>query len=417
MVTSAENDLLTRVEGDAPLGRLMRENYWVPFALSENLMAGDAPTPVRLFGDDFVAFRAADGRIGFLDELCPHRRASLTLARAEGDGLRCIYHGWKIDAGGDVVEAPTQTVRHDQFCANVRTTHFPVHESGGIAWVWLGGTEAPAFPDLPFDARHGVNVAMTYSIVQCNWLQGAEGGLDSAHAAFLHQSWIAKIIEKQTGSVGTDGVRAAIATVPVYETEQTSYGMRSVSLRTRPDGATFARTSHFFLPFVIVVPEGYEGHTHIFAFAPIDDTHHILFFGNYGTVPQMTQHDFGAARADYEADARNFAPTMGDRSARWGQDRELMKAGHFTGFDRTVIDEDAAVQMSMGPVVDRTKENLSGSDVAVATARRIILEALAAFEGGELPPGSAKDPAGVQVPDPFEALLDPGVSWRAVEPA
>src|SRR5579875_3093499 len=102
---------MTRVEGDAPLGRLMRGHYWVPFALSSNLVAGDAPTPVRLFGDNFVAFRARDGRVGFLDELCPHRRASLLLARHEGDGLRCIYHGWKVSAEGDLMECPTQTVR------------------------------------------------------------------------------------------------------------------------------------------------------------------------------------------------------------------------------------------------------------------------------------------------------------------
>ncbi len=30
MVTQAENELLTRLEGDAPMGRLMRENYWIP---------------------------------------------------------------------------------------------------------------------------------------------------------------------------------------------------------------------------------------------------------------------------------------------------------------------------------------------------------------------------------------------------
>ena len=81
MVTTTDSDLMTRVEGEAPLGRLMRDNYWVPFALSTNLVAGDPPAAVRLFGDNFVAFRAPDGRIGLLDENCPHRRASLLLAR------------------------------------------------------------------------------------------------------------------------------------------------------------------------------------------------------------------------------------------------------------------------------------------------------------------------------------------------
>ena len=124
MVNRAENELITRVEGDAPLGRLMRENYWVPFALSENLVAGDAPTLVRLFGENYVAFRSPDGRIGFLDELCPHRRASLTLARVEGDALRCVYHGWKIDVSGCVVEAPTQSVRQNSSAQRYPSTTF-----------------------------------------------------------------------------------------------------------------------------------------------------------------------------------------------------------------------------------------------------------------------------------------------------
>src|SRR5215510_1429885 len=144
MVTRSENDLMTRVEGSAHLSRLMRENYWIPFALSENLVAGDAPTAVRLFGQNYVAFRAPDGRIGFFDELCPHRRASLLLARPEGSGLRCIYHGWKMDVPGCVVECPTQVHRAEQFAKSIQFPHFTVHEAGGIAWVWLGGAEAPA---------------------------------------------------------------------------------------------------------------------------------------------------------------------------------------------------------------------------------------------------------------------------------
>ena len=146
MTTRAENDLMTRIEGDAPMGRLMRANYWMPFALSAHLVHGEAPMPVRLFGENYVAFRAEDGRIGFFDELCPHRRASLALGRIEGNGVRCIYHGWKLDVAGCVVEAPTQVARPEAFAARVPVVHFPVHESGGLAWVWLAGVEAPPFP-------------------------------------------------------------------------------------------------------------------------------------------------------------------------------------------------------------------------------------------------------------------------------
>ena len=155
MVTREENELLTRVEGEAAMGRLMREHYWIPFSLSSHLVHGEAPMPVRLFGENYVAFRAQDGRVGFLDEHCPHRRASLTLARVEGNCLQCIYHGWKIDVSGCVVDAPTQLVRPERFAANVDVAHFPVREAGGLAWVWLGGGDAPPFPELPFaDSAH-----------------------------------------------------------------------------------------------------------------------------------------------------------------------------------------------------------------------------------------------------------------------
>ena len=132
MVTQAENELMTRIDGDAPMGHLVREHCWIPFALSSNLVHDDGPLPVRLLGANYVAFRAEDGRVGFLDELCPHRRASLALARLDGNCLQCIYHGWKIDVSGCVAEAPTQLVRPERFAAAVEVTHFPVHEAPGI---------------------------------------------------------------------------------------------------------------------------------------------------------------------------------------------------------------------------------------------------------------------------------------------
>ncbi len=58
---------------------------------------------MEALGERFVAFRDTDGRLGLLDELCPHRRASLVLGRNEECGLRCLYHGWKIDVEGNIL--------------------------------------------------------------------------------------------------------------------------------------------------------------------------------------------------------------------------------------------------------------------------------------------------------------------------
>jgi hypothetical protein len=50
--------------------------------------------------------------------------------------------------------------------------------------------------------------------------------------------------------------------------------------------------------------------------------------------------------------------------------------------------QDAAVQESMGPIVDRTKERLVSTDVGIIMARgRLILAAKALSEKGVLPPG------------------------------
>src|SRR5690606_10281083 len=99
---------LTQVCGNAPMGRMLREHWWVPAALSDKLEADGAPLRVQLFGKRYVAFRATDGRVGFFNEACPHRGASLALARNEDNALRCIYHGWKFGVDGVTLEVPTQ---------------------------------------------------------------------------------------------------------------------------------------------------------------------------------------------------------------------------------------------------------------------------------------------------------------------
>jgi phthalate 4,5-dioxygenase len=412
MTTQAENELMTRIEGGAPMGRLMREHYWIPFALSAHLVHGDAPLPVRLFGENFVAFRAEDGRVGFLDELCPHRRASLLLSRIEGNGVRCIYHGWKIDASGCVVECPTQTVRAEQFAARARVVHFPVHEAGGLAWAWTGRGEPPPFPCLPFAAEDRYRL-WCVSRVPCNWLQGLEGSVDSVHVAMLHQTWIALSVDMvEHANLSHALARAA----PAYETRSTPYGLRAAALRQTADGRTYVRVTEHMMPLVTITPVGGTEPRAgaVFVISPVDDTHHLLFFGTVGPTPHsaLPWDEINMQDPEYVPEPSDYAGLRGDRWNRWGQDRALMASGHFTGFGRSLLEEDVAVQSSMGPVVDRSKENLSSSDVAVAHLRRMLLEGLAAFEVGELPPGSAFSPEGVRLPNASEMLVGPGDRWE-----
>ena len=93
MLSREDNELLTRVGAGTPMGSLM-QRYWIPALFSEQVAEPDC-TPVRvaLLGEQLVAFRDSDGRVGLLDERCPHRTASLYFGRNEECGLRCVYHG------------------------------------------------------------------------------------------------------------------------------------------------------------------------------------------------------------------------------------------------------------------------------------------------------------------------------------
>lgn len=411
MTTAAENQRMTRVEGDAPLGRLMRQHYWVPFAQSAHLVHGQPPLAVRLLGEDLVAFRDAEGTIGLLDELCPHRRASLLLGRVEPDGLRCIYHGWKISACGAVVDCPTQTVRAEQFAAKVPVGCYPVAEAGGLAWAWMGGGEPPPVPVLPF-ADEDLHRYWVTCQVPCNWLQGLEGSVDSVHVGMLHQTWIAASVKMAEHA----NLSFALVEAPTYETEATDYGLRAAALRKTSTGQTYVRITEHLLPFVTITPVG--GTTPrtgaVFVISPVDDTHHQLFFGTFGPTPHSGQPLDQIAMQDpsYDPDPLDYTGLRGDRRSRWGQDRALMDAGHFTGFGRSLLEEDAAVQTSMGPVVDRSAENLSSSDVAVAHLRRLLLEAIDTAEAGGVPLASARGGGPVRLPNATELLVDPGQRWE-----
>ena len=169
MLSREENDLLCRIEPGTPMGAMMRR-YWIPALLSEELPAADgAPIRVRLLGEDLVAFRDTQGRVGLLEELCAHRCVSLVYGRNEQNGLRCIYHGWKYDVHGTVLETPAEP-GDSTFKDRVTQTAYPTRDVAGVIWAYMGPADKmPPFPDfeysrLPAEQRH-----VTKIFEACNW--------------------------------------------------------------------------------------------------------------------------------------------------------------------------------------------------------------------------------------------------------
>src|ERR1700754_4060970 len=147
MTTAAEGTELTRVGPGTVMGELMRQ-YWIPAAMSSELKVDGEPMRLMLLGEKLIAFRDSSGRVGVMDHRCPHRCASLFLARNEGNGLRCVYHGWKFDAAGNCVDMPSVPA-HQDFKAKVKAKAYQVTERAGVVWVYMGAAaEAPPFPGL-----------------------------------------------------------------------------------------------------------------------------------------------------------------------------------------------------------------------------------------------------------------------------
>ena len=378
MLTRADNELVTRVCGDAPLGQMLRKHFWIPAMISQKLVADGPPVRSRLLGEDYVAFRATDGRVGFFDESCPHRGVSLALARNEDNALRCIFHGWKYDVSGRCVEVPTQPTNHDGFCKQVRLNHYPVREAAGIVWVYLGKREElPTFPDFEWlGAPSPSHVFPTMHIGNFNWLQAVETTMDSAHLGILHSSSI-----KTLGDIGI----TKDYTAPVYETEFKPYGFRYASIRKMNDGRAYVRVNTFVAPwfsFISPTTNNAPGGTIQFT-VPMDDEHSIFFFVEFRRN--------GLNMAEFPlfknlTDPANFPPgAPGGPENSWGQDRDAMKRGHWSGFEQNLLTEDLVCATSMKPIVDRTKEMLNAADAAVVNTRRSVLNAVNQFIAGEVP--------------------------------
>jgi phthalate 4,5-dioxygenase oxygenase subunit len=405
MLTAEQNRLLTEVEGDAPMGQFMRERHWIPCARSESLEPGGAPKHVRLLGSDYVAFRVPDGRVGFFDEKCPHRGASLVLARNEDCGLRCIFHAWKFDVTGKAVAAPSEGAREAQFLENVKINHYPTFEGGGLLWVYLGKGAIPERPPLPFLDLGKDKLWISRSITPCNWFQGVEGTIDSVHVGTLHQSWIAKHYGKTAQTEGK-GIGLTLDTHPRYEVEDTNYGLKAAALRTLGDGRQYVRVTEYIMPFVALAPGRGEAMGTVFIATPIDNNSHMLFWGFWDEDGDRAESERDMTVGERDPD--HWVSIVAGDDMTFGQNRAAMVEGHFSGFDKCLLEEDMVVQASMGPIVDRTKEHLCSSDVGLAHARRRLLNEVAAFKRGE--PTSTTAPG--QIVRPLDRVADADYRWR-----
>jgi len=393
------------------MGETLRR-YWIPALLAWELPGPDcAPVRVKLLGEELVAFRDTRGRIGLLDEHCPHRLVSLFFGRNEDCGLRCVYHGWKFDVDGRCVDMMNEP-EDLGFAHKIRTTSYPTAEAGGIIWAYLGPPQHQpppphfAWTQAPASHRHVSKV-----IQDSNWLQGLEGGIDTSHVPILH-----RVLTADSSRPGFKPMDPFVrGKAPTLELDLTDYGYRYAGLRLLDGGEMHVRAYHLILPFHQIRPArtgassnvtGAAGHIWV----PMDDETTMVYNWEQSSGAPLTEEDRLERRlgnGPFDVDQTTFRSRK-NRENDYLLDRAVQRTETFTGIDGVNI-QDRAVQESMGRVVDRSREHLGPADRAVIQARRLLLQAIKSVEAGGTPPGVAPTYYALR---PAEAVVPRDTDWR-----
>jgi phthalate 4,5-dioxygenase oxygenase subunit len=400
MLSKENNELVTRVGRDTPMGNLMRA-YWLPALLSSDLPENDGdPLRIRLLGEDLVAFRDTNGVAAILGEHCAHRGVSLYFGRNEQCGLRCPYHGWKYDVTGACVDMPNES-SDSKLPALIRQTAYPCVERGGLVWTYMGSSSEPpplpAWEWLDFSADM---VHLSLRVQECNWLQALEGEVDPSHGAILHG---------RVDGRGSGPDRLVSDTAPHIEVFESEVGVQVASRRNAGPDDYYWRINQFVLPFYTLVPPngkdpyGNEPDINGHAWVPMDDEHTLCVMFSYNpanTMPERRRRLYNEGSRGREPGHMTehgmlpFDPRKpyGKYWPRWnaandyGFDRDAQRSKYFSGL-AGLWPQDAGCQESMGTLADRSNEHLCAADAGIARVRRSLRSAvLALSETGKLPP-------------------------------
>jgi len=363
---------LAEVGPGTPMGELLRR-YWHPIGMASD--ATDKPRKVRVLGEDLILFRDKTGRTGLVYPHCAHRGTSLYYGKVDEQGIRCCYHGWHFDVQGNCLNQPCEP-NGGRAREAKRQPWYPVQEQYGLIWAYMGPPERK--PVLPrYECLENLDEGEFLEaddssiggggpqIIPCNWLQHYENLVDPFHVVILH-----------SGFSGTQFV-PEMAVMPDVHWETTDLGVRTISLRTLPDGKTLRRISEAGLPTLRVIPSprlgrnGAGGRVESLGWVlPIDDHHfRIYVVGRVREVGELSRM----------------------RTRMNGKLWEEM-----TEEEHQLYPNDIEAMVSQGVIAKHSEEHLATSDRGIVMLRRLLRQQLDAVAQG-------KDPAGVS----FDADASP----------
>ena len=409
MSRQEQNELLTQTSPGTAMGDMFRR-YWIPALLAEELPEADCPpVRVKLLSERMIAFRDSDGQLGLIDEFCAHRGVSLWFGRNEEKGLRCPYHGWKYDVNGQCVDVPSEAPESG-YCDKIKLTSYPLVEKGGILWTYMGPKELqPPLPEFEFATVGPKQRYISKRFQACNYLQAMEGGIDSSHVSFLHSG----ALEHDPLFKGAAGNKYNLQDYQVkFEVVESKGGLHIGARRNAENGNYYWRITQWVMPCFTVIPPRGDHPIHGHFWIPIDDENCWAWSYDFHPVRQLTTEERAAMVDGQGIHVKTIPGTyipVQNSSNDYLMDRAAQKAGiSYSGIEGIGI-QDASLQESMGPIADRSKENLVSTDNGIIMARHRLRKAAQAVQRGEAPPGLTAEEQRVRS---ASIVLPPDVAFK-----
>ncbi len=391
MLSAVDNELLTRTGAGTPMGDYFRR-YWQPVALSCELAEPDGPPiRVRVMGEDLVAFRDTNGRIGLIEPHCAHRGANLFFGRNEACGLRCVYHGWKYDVDGHCIDMPN-VPQEAGYHGKVSIKAYPTCEFGDMVWAYLGpvGHRPAAPPQLEYGVVPGPHRYVCKRLVDCNWAHAMEGALDTAHFSFLHMPAPGMRSNANPDAAADENRLRWLRNdpLPQFVIKQHEVGFVIGGSRKADNDALYWRITQFMLPAHSITPSAMPGETYFgYTWVPITDESCWIYVYAWHPERPLTADE----RAKYEKGGFGQMAELGpgyvplrNRANDYLIDRDDQKHRSFTGV-RGIAEQDQMAWESQGYIVDRTRERLSPTDAGIVQFRRVMLDGVQALREGRAP--------------------------------
>lgn len=409
-----DNELLTKVGPRTIMGNFMRQ-YWFPILKSSEVKRDGPPIRFRLLGEDLLAFRDSEDNVGVIEPYCPHRRSELFFGRNEKCGLRCVYHGWKFDVGGNCVDIPSEPDDVD-FTHKIKIKAYQSHERAGMIWVYMGEKHpTPKLPDLDILRLPEDKINIRIALRECNYLQCLEGDIDTAHLAFLHLGLAGSdTFDNNSGEYYVNQNKA-----PKYEVVDTDTGTMYGARREAEDDSYYWRVARFLLPCWTMTPGGsIEDHIISRMWIPIDD-YNSMFVSLSKTGGSAVQNISKGKSVEGVTKGFNYKQNIGkgyldrwvleeNRKNDYLIDRDVQKTESYTGIKGVHL-QDQMITESMGKIVDRTHEHLGTSDKMITQTRRRLINAAKEFEK------SGIAPSGVTNPEMYHKLRSGGMMLKRSE--